>query len=134
MIKLFTSRIAHGKMVMKTPSMTNPSKKMASILITFCAFALLHITPLQAQDKGKKDEKKDDKKKIVEPYVVKRLTQGIYLYSLGTLSPDKKQLAFVAAKQSATPNLYIMNVGDFSISPPLTSLKWGATEPQWSPD
>lgn len=111
--------------------MTTYAKKMFVILVA--GFCLLWLTaPLLAQDK--KADKKDDKKKFIEPYIVKRLTQNISLYSLGTLSPDHKRLAFVAAKEGRTPNLYIMTLEDFSISPPLTSLKWGATEPQWSPD
>jgi Tol biopolymer transport system component len=119
---------------MKARSMTTFWKKMVAFFIPLLAFLLFQSTFLIAQDKNKKDEKKEDKKKIVEPYVVKRLTQSISLYALGTLSPDKKRLAFVAAKQSSSPNLYIMNLEDFSISAPLTNLKWGATEPQWSPD
>jgi Tol biopolymer transport system component len=119
---------------MKAHSMTTFSKKMFRILTACLVCSFLIPTFQAAQDKNKKEEKKDDKKKIVEPYIVKRLTQNISLYALGALSPDKKRLAFVAAKQNLSPNLYVMTVEDFSISAPLTSLRWGATDPQWSPD
>jgi Tol biopolymer transport system component len=109
-------------------------KKMFALQSLFLTL-LCVLTPLaDAQDKNKKEDKKDDRKKPAETFVVKRLTQNISLYSLGTISPDKKSLSFVAAKGAQTPNLYLMNLEDFTISAPLTSLRWGATEPQWSPD
>lgn len=102
--------------------------------VIFLSLVISTNALLASQDKNKKDEKKDDKKKPTEPFVVKRLTQGISLHALGTVSPDKKSLALVAAKTGLAPNLYVMKLEDFSISAPLTDLKWGATEPQWSPD
>jgi Tol biopolymer transport system component len=122
------------KPTMKLHSMKTRWKKMFFIFFILVFQLASFSTPLAAQDKNKKEDKKEDKKKIVEPFVVKRLTQNISLYSLGQISPDKKSLAFVAARQGTSPNLFLMNLEDFSISAPLTNLKWGATEPQWSPD
>lgn len=119
---------------MKSHSMNLSSKKMFLALVVFFSLVISNSALVAAQDKNKKDDKKDEKNKPTEPYFVKRLTQSISLHALGSLSPDKKSLAFVAAKTGLAPNLYVMNVEDFSISAPLTNLRWGATEPQWSPD
>ena len=119
---------------MNSHSMNLSSKKMFFVLVIFLSLVFSTSALFAAQDKNKKDDKKDDKKKPTEPFVVKRLTQSISLYSLGSLSPDKKSLSFVAAKTGLAPNLYLMTLADFSISAPLTDLRWGATEPQWSPD
>jgi Tol biopolymer transport system component len=119
---------------MKSHSMNLSTKKMFFVFVVFFLSVFSADALIAAQDKNKKDDKKDDKKKPVEPFVVKRLTQSLSLHALGALSPDKKSLALVAAKTGLAPNLYIMNIEDFSISAPLTNLKWGATEPQWSPD
>jgi Tol biopolymer transport system component len=119
---------------MKSHSMKLSSNKMVLAVTFFTLLCLATSSIDAAQDKNKKDDKKDDKKKPAETFVVKRLTQGMSLYALGTVSPDKKSLAYVAAKTGLAPNLYLMNLEDFSISAPLTNLRWGATEPQWSPD
>jgi Tol biopolymer transport system component len=119
---------------MKSHSMNLSSKKMFFAFILFLSWVISGSALYGAQGKDKKDDKKDDKKKPAEPFVVRRLTQSISLHALGQLSPDKKSLAFVAAKTGLAPNLYVMNVEDFTISAPLTNLRWGATEPQWSPD
>jgi Tol biopolymer transport system component len=123
-----------GEAYMKSHSMKLSSKKMFFIFTVFLILVFSTSALFAAQDKNKKDDKKDDKKKPLETFVVKRLTQGMSLYSLGSISPDKKSLSIVAAKTGLAPNLYLMNLEDFSISAPLTSLRWGATEPQWSPD
>ena len=91
-------------------------------------FSIALLVP--AQDKKEKDKEK----KVPEPFAVKKLTQGMGLYALGSLSPDKKSLCLVAAKPGQTPNLYVIDVADFSIRPPLTALKWGVSDPSWSPD
>src|SRR5207253_1946338 len=40
----------------------------------------------------------------------------------------------LAQKPDQTPNLFVMNLTDRSIRPPLTSFRWGAADPAWSPD
>ncbi len=105
-------------------------KRRYSISLSILLASLLFTSPFAAQDKNKKD----DKKKPSEPFAIKKLTTGMGLYALGTLSPDKKSLSLVAAKPEQAPNLYVMDVADFSIRPPLTSLKWGVSDPAWSPD
>jgi Tol biopolymer transport system component len=80
------------------------------------------------------DDKKDDKKKKAEPYKVQRVTQGMGLYAFGPISPDKQSILLLAQKPDQAPNLYVMSLSDRSIRPPLTSFKWGAAEPAWSPD
>lgn len=77
-------------------------------------------------------DKKEEKK--TEPFKIQKLTQGMGLYSIGPVSPDKKSVLLIAKKPEAAPNLYVMNIGDHSIRPPLTSLKWGVADPAWSPD
>lgn len=82
---------------------------------------------------GRLDGKKDDKKKP-EPFKVQRLTQGMGLYAFGPVSPDRQSVLLLAQKPEQTPNLYVMNLVDHSIRPPLTSFKWGAADAAWSPD
>src|SRR2546423_12274137 len=82
----------------------------------------------------KKDDKKDDKKKPTETLKVERVTQGMGLYAIGPLSPDRKSVLLLAQKPNQAPNLYVMNVTDRSIRPQVTSFRWGATDPAWSPD
>jgi Tol biopolymer transport system component len=91
----------------------------------------LSVVPLAAQ---KKDDKKEDKKKIVETLKIERITQGMGLYAIGPLSPDRKSVLLLAQKPDQTPNLYVMNLTDRSIRPPLTTFRWGAADPAWSPD
>jgi len=79
-----------------------------------------------------KDEKKEEKKN--EPFKVQKLTQGMGLYAIGPVSPDRQSIVLIAQKPGQSPNLYLMNLTDYSIRPPLTSLKWGAGEAAWSPD
>src|SRR5436305_11444831 len=105
-------------------------RKSSSFFGVLIVLFLSISADLIGQDKNKKEEKK----KISEPYSVKKLTKGMGLYALGAISPDKKSLALVAAKPNQAPNLYIMNVGDLSMGPPLTTLKWGVSDPAWSPD
>lgn len=80
------------------------------------------------------DKKKDEKKKPAETLKVQKLTQGMGLYTIGPLSPDRKSVLLLAQKPEQAPNVYVMNLADHSIRPPLTSFRWGATDPQWSPD
>ena len=87
-----------------------------------------HAPALPRQSKEKKDEKKK-----AEPFKVEKLTQGMGLYSLGPLSPDKRSILLIAKKPEGSPNLYKMDLADFSIKP-LTAFQWGISDPQWSPD
>jgi Tol biopolymer transport system component len=82
----------------------------------------------------KKEDKKEDKKKPAEALKVERLTQGMGLYAIGPLSPDRKSVLLLAHKPEQTPNLYVMNLTNRSIRPSLTNFRWGATDPAWSPD
>jgi len=108
--------------------------------LAICATILL--TPLSSNrvsnnQSDKKDDKKEDKKddkKNPEPFKIQRLTQGMGLTSVGPVSPDRKSVLLLAQKPNSAPNLYVMSIGDRSIRPPLTNMKWGVTGPQWSPD
>jgi Tol biopolymer transport system component len=84
------------------------------------------------QEPKSKEEKQEEKKS--DAFKVQKLTQGMGLYSMGPVSHDKKSILLIARKPDASPNLYVMNLADHSIRPPLTSLKWGVSDPQWSPD
>src|SRR5581483_9338780 len=103
---------------------------MRSILAFAIGLLLLGL-PAVAQ---KKDEKKEDKKKPAETLKIERVTQGMGLYALGPISPDRKSLLLLAQKPNQPPNLYVMNVTDRSIRPALTSFQWGVADPGWSPD
>lgn len=95
------------------------------------------VSSNQSDKKDKKEDKKEDKKddkKIPEPFKIQRLTQGMGLTSVGPVSPDRKSVLLLAHKPDSAPNLYVMSIGDRSIRPPLTNMKWGVTGPQWSPD
>jgi Tol biopolymer transport system component len=82
----------------------------------------------------KKDDKKDEKKKPTETLKIERVTQGMGLYAIGPLSPDRKSLLLLAQKPDQSPNLYVMNLTNRSIRPSLTNFRWGAADPAWSPD
>lgn len=84
------------------------------------------------QEPKTKEEQKEEKRP--DAFKAQRVTQGIGLYSIGPVSPDRKSILLIAQKANTTPNIYLMNLGDHSIRPPLTNLKWGASDPQWSPD
>ncbi|HLG15620.1 MAG TPA: hypothetical protein VJH03_14130 [Blastocatellia bacterium] len=101
-------------------------------LLLVCAVAM--YAGVLAASPRQSDNKKDDKKKKPEPYSVKRLTQGMGLYAIGPVSPDKQALLLIAERPGQAPNLYHLDLTDFSIKPPLTNLKWGVNNPQWSPD
>ena len=85
-------------------------------------------TKQEPKTKERKEEKKPD------AFKVRELTQGMGLYAIGPVSPDKQSILLIAQKPDAAPNLYVMNLSDHSIRPPLTKLKWGVASPQWSPD
>jgi Tol biopolymer transport system component len=93
-------------------------------------FALLFCLALTAQTFA---DDKDDKKKN-EKLRIKKLTQGMGLHAIGPVSPDGRSVLLLAQKPDSSPNLYVMDLTDYSIRAPLTSFKWGVTDPVWSPD
>src|ERR1044072_4128846 len=105
--------------------------KYLILAVAFIIFASSMIAG--AQSDKKKDEKKEDKK-LKETLKIQRVTQGMGFYGIGPMSPDKQSVLLLAQKPEQAPNVYVMNLIDRSIRPPLTSFKWGATDPQWSPD
>src|SRR6266478_9363978 len=100
-------------------------------LLLVLALPLFPVSSAPAQEPKTKDEKKEEKKP--DAFKIQKLTQGMGLYAVGPVSPDRKSVLLIAHKPDASPNLYLMNLGDHSIRPPLTSLKWGVAGPQWSP-
>ena len=96
--------------------------------------AILVSSAFASSQDSKKDENKDDKKKKSEALPVRKLTQGLGFYGVGPISADSKRLLLLAQKPDGSPNVYIMDVTDFSIRAPLTSFQWGAGDPQWSSD
>lgn len=105
---------------------------LSTTLLVMLPLLLTSAPGSARQDSKTKDEKKEDKKP--DAFKVQKLTQGMGLYSIGPVSPDKKSILLIAHRPDASPNLYVMNIGDHSIRPPLTNLKWGVASPQWSPD
>lgn len=77
---------------------------------------------------------KDDEKKKIEPYTIKRVTQGFGLYQVGPVSPDRMFILLLGQKPDRAPNLYLMDLKTLAIRPPLTDMKRGVTNPCWSPD
>jgi Tol biopolymer transport system component len=108
--------------------------KLKTSAISLFAVATIFAQGFLIQTSAQSDQKKDDKKKKTEPFKVERITQGMGLYNFGPLSPDGKSLLLIAQKPDQSPNLYMMNLADRSIRPPLTSLRWGVSDPAWSPD
>jgi len=105
-----------------------PGKTKVSVMVLF---AILSSAFAAASRQTNKEEKE---KKQPEPFKIQKITQGMGLYAIGPLSPDKKSILLIAKKPDAAPNLYVMSVGDNSIRPPLTEMKWGVAGPQWSLD
>jgi Tol biopolymer transport system component len=108
--------------------MKSITKTRAAVVSAVLLAALPQHAAIHQPDKDKKEEKK------TEPFKIQKLTQGMGLYAIGPVSPDKKSILLIAKKPDAAPNLYVMSIGDNSIRPPLTNLKWGVSAPQWSPD
>jgi Tol biopolymer transport system component len=96
------------------------------------AVQLSSASRASTQEPKTKEEKREEKKP--DAFKVRQLTQGMGLYAIGAVSPDKQSILLIAQKPDASPNLYVMKLADHSISPPLTKLKWGVATPQWSPD
>lgn len=90
--------------------------------------------PGAPSDASAGDEKKKDNKKKVEPFTIKKVTQGMGLYAIEDTAPDGKHAVLLASRPEQAPNLYLINLASFSILPPLTDFKWGAASPSWSPD
>ncbi len=108
------------------------SKSLASTRSALILLIIFFIGSFTSALSEQSKEKKDEKKKV-EPFKIEKLTQGMGLYSLGPISPDKKTILLIAKKPEGSPNLYKMNLADLSIQP-LTAFQWGITDPQWSPD
>ena len=104
-----------------------------SVLAVLPSFLTASSAQTDNKKNDKKEEKKDDKKKS-EPFLVKKLTQGFGFYGVGPVSPDGKHLLLIGQKPDSAPNVYTMDLADFSIRAPLSRFKWGAGDPQWSPD
>src|SRR5215467_8836445 len=111
-----------------------------SHLLVFAGLALLVVgmgkagVGKQSSDNRhgqKKDQKKDQKK--VEPFSIKKLTQGMGLIQLGPVSPDGHWILLMGQKPDRAPNLYRMSLSDYSVRPPLTNMRWGVADPVWSP-
>ena len=115
---------------MKATSFLNSPSKIRAASIAFAT--LLTLLSSAHRTASYQSDKKDEKKP--EPFKIQKLTQGMGLSSIGPMSPDKKSILLMARKPDSAPNLYVMNLGDHSIRPPLTNLKWGVSGPQWSPD
>ncbi|HEX5735045.1 MAG TPA: hypothetical protein VF131_19600 [Blastocatellia bacterium] len=108
-------------------------RRRLSIIVCILTLFLSALSPAVArQSKDKKDEKKDEKKKP-EPFKIEKHTQGMGLYTLGPVSPDRKTVLVVAKKPESAPNLYRMDLADYSIQT-LTQFPWGIADPRWSPD
>lgn len=99
-----------------------------------CAALVLLCSSIPLDARAQSDGKNDDKKKKAEPFKIQKLTQGMGLYAFGPVSPDKQSILLLAQKPAQAPNLYVMNLSDHSIRPPLTNFKWGAADSAWSPD
>ncbi|HKV37740.1 MAG TPA: hypothetical protein VJX67_00900 [Blastocatellia bacterium] len=84
----------------------------------------------QASGQGKKHPKEPEQP---EPFKIDKLTQGIDLQSLGPVSPDGHSLLLIGKKPDSAPNLYIMNLDNFSLRPPITRMRSGVADPNWSP-
>jgi Tol biopolymer transport system component len=93
-------------------------------LAAFASALILFATAGLASHEQKKGER----------FKIRRLTQGMGLHQIGPVSPDGKAIVLIAQKPERAPNLYLMQLSDFSISPPLTNLKWGVVDASWSPD
>src|SRR5262245_20566530 len=99
------------KTVMKS-IMQNKQSGRSFFIVSILLIVSLSLMPPAAlraeQDKKGKEEKKnekkdkDDKDKPKETYVIKKLTQGMNLYQLGSISPDKTLLSLIAQKEGGT--------------------------------
>ena len=99
-----------------------------------CVMVVLMCSLVAPVIGAQSESKQDDKKKKPEPFKVERLTQGMGLYTFGPISPDKQSILLLAQKPDQAPNLYVMTLSGHAIRPPVTSFKWGAADPTWSPD
>jgi Tol biopolymer transport system component len=99
-------------------------------IVCLCLAGLVQVTSGQTDRKAAGSDKSSQK---TEQYVVRRLTVGSGLQQLGGLSADGKSLVLIGKRPDHAPNLYIMDMGTRRMRPPLTDLRWGASDPQWSP-
>src|SRR5215469_15854447 len=114
----------------------SPRRLLCAALIFLayaCGIGWRLSTDAQTDQKAAQTAEKPPPKKT-EQYVVKRLTQGSGLHQLGPVSPDGKLILLIGKRPDHSPNLYIMDLESRRMRPPLTDLRWGAADPQWSPD
>jgi Tol biopolymer transport system component len=132
----------HGKSLLNPVSHTSiarafemRSRIYSNLLSSIaCVIVVLACSPAFTVTRAQSESKRDDKKKKPEPFKVERLTQGMGFYAFGPISPDKQSILLLAQKPDQAPNLYVMNLSGHAIRPPVTSFKWGAADPAWSPD
>ncbi|HTG15198.1 MAG TPA: hypothetical protein VK747_08005 [Blastocatellia bacterium] len=108
--------------------------KPSRLRFLWLLYAVALILSVSSLVTSQTDAKKDDKKKKPEPFKIQQLTQGMGLYAIGAISPDRQSILLLANKPNESPNLYVMKLVDHSIRPPLTNFKLGITDAQWSPD
>lgn len=118
----------------RTPLRYRPTRLLVTLLAAtlLLPFAYARWTVFAGNQQDKKDSKKEEKK--TEPFKVQRITQALGFYTMGPVSHDGQSLLLLAQKPNQPPNLYIMNIADHAIRPPITSLRWGVQDPVWAPD
>jgi Tol biopolymer transport system component len=94
---------------------------------------------VSAQSSGQNEQKPSQStekpaQKKTEQYRVSKLTQGSGLQQLGPVSPERKSIVLIGKRPDHAPNLYMMDLGTRRMRPPLTDLRWGAADPEWSPN
>jgi len=114
--------------------LVNHKRVLYLTLFLSCFVLLQALAPGSRARSDDKDDKKKSEKKKTEPFSIKRITQGMGLYSINDVAPDGRHAILIAKRPEQSPNLYLMNLASFSILPPITDFKWGAATPGWSPD
>jgi Tol biopolymer transport system component len=125
-LRLPGAKAVTGKLTIPAAHWASLGRRAAALAVSVGLLAAM----AGAQKKGDKKEEK----KPAETLKVERVTQGMGLYAIGPLSPDRKSVLLLAHKPEQTPNLYVMNLTDRSIRRSLTDFRWGAADPAWSPD
>jgi Tol biopolymer transport system component len=118
------------------PSIALLKLAIALLIVSFIvcsSFGARTASAVQSKDKKDKKDEKNEEKRKPEPFKIEQHTKAMGLYSLGPVSPDRKTILLIAKKPDTAPNLYRMNLTDFSIQA-LTAFPWGVADPQWSPD
>ena len=111
-----------------------PRRRAPMALLFLVCGCLAGLAPADFGQTDKKESTSDKPaQKQGEQYVIKRLTVESGLQQLGPLSPDGKSLLLIGKRPDRAPNLYILDMATRRMRPPLTNLRWGASDPQWSP-